>query len=133
VRRFANQRSFSTTRLGLSLILLATSACASMRRGDLSQDDTDIVTVNVINHHQLNVTIFNVASGRRDRIGEVTAAASSSFKVHLRRLANREMQLMADPIGSSRTTRTELLRVDAGDTVSWFLETDLARSHVEIH
>lgn len=104
-----------------------------MRHGDVPVDDTDIVTVNVINHHQLNVTVFNVASGRRDRLGEVTAAASSSFKVHLRRLANREMQLLADPIGSSRTTRTELLRVDAGDTVSWILETDLARSHVEIH
>jgi len=119
-------------RFGLSL-LVATSACASLRRGDVPVDDTDIVTVNVINHHQLNVTVFNVASGRRDRLGEVTAAASSSFKVHLRRLANREMQLLADPVGSSRTTRTELLRVDAGDTVSWILETDLARSHVEIH
>ena len=119
-------------RFGLSL-LVATNACASLRRGDVPVDDTDIVTVNVINHHQLNVTVFNVASGRRDRLGEVTAAASSSFKVHLRRLANREMQLLADPVGSSRTTRTELLRVDAGDTVSWILETDLARSHVEIH
>jgi hypothetical protein len=132
VRRFANGRLFSISHLGLWL-LLATSACASLRRGDVPNDDTDIVVVNVINHHQLNVTVFNVASGRRDRLGEVTAAASSSFKVHLRRLANREMQLLADPIGSSRTTRTELLRVDAGDTVSWILETDLARSHVEIH
>ena len=132
MRRFVNRRLVSVTRLGLSLVL-ATSACASLRRGDVPEDDTDIVTVNIINHHQLNVTVFNVASGRRDRLGEVTAAAASSFKVHLRRLANREMQLLADPVGSSRTARTELLRVDAGDTVSWILETDLARSHVEIH
>jgi hypothetical protein len=132
VRRFAYPGLFSISRLGFSLFV-ATSACASMRRGDVPVDDTDIVTVNVINHHQLNVTVFNVASGRRDRLGEVTAAASSSFKIHLRRLANREMQLLADPVGSSRTTRTELLRVDVGDTVSWILETDLARSHVEIH
>jgi hypothetical protein len=131
VRRFPIGRLFSLTHVALSL-LLATSACAALRHGDLSEDDSDIVTVNIINHHQLNVTVFNVASGRRDRLGEVTAAASSSFKVHLRRLPNGEMQLLADPVGSSRTTRTELLRVEAGDTVSWILETDLARSHVEI-
>jgi hypothetical protein len=104
-----------------------------MRRNELPVDDTDVVTVEIVNHHQLNVTVFNVAAGRRERIGEVTAAASSSFKLHLRRLPNSEMQLLADPIGSSRTTRTELLRVGAGDVVSWVLETDLARSHVEIH
>jgi len=89
--------------------------------------------VQIINHNELNVTIFNVASGRRDRLGEVTAAASSSFKLHLQRLPNGEMQLLADPIGSSRTTRTDLIHVGVGDTVSWILETDLARSHFEIH
>jgi hypothetical protein len=132
VRHPANRRLGSIAHLGLSL-LLAASACASLRHSDTPEDDTDVVTVMIINHHQLNVTVFNVASGRRDRIGEVTAAASSSFKIHIRRLPNSEMQLLADPIGSSRTTRTELLRVGAGDTVSWVLETDLARSHVEIH
>ena len=132
MRHFADRRLRSIARLGLSL-LLATSACASLRHGDLAEDDTDVITLMVINHHPLNVTVFNVASGRRDRLGEVTAAAAASFKIHLRRLPNSEMQLLADPIGSSRTTRTELLRVGVGDTVSWVLETDLARSHVEIH
>ena len=114
-------------------MLVATAACSSLRHNDVPVDDTDVVTVEVVNHHQLDVTVFNVAGGRRDRIGQVTAAAASSFKVHVRRLPNSEMQLLADPIGSSRTTRTELLRVNPGDTVSWVLETDLARSHVEIH
>ena len=132
VRRPTGLTLRSLANLGLSL-LLATTACASLRHNDVPVDDSDVVTVEIVNHHQLNVTIFNVASGRRDRLGEVTAAAASSFKVHVRRLPNSEMQLLADPIGSSRTTRTELLRVGAGDTVSWVLETDLARSHVEIH
>jgi hypothetical protein len=130
VRYPAHRRSLGI--LGLSL-LLAAGGCASVRHNETAVDDSDVVTVEIVNHHQLNVTIFNVASGRRDRFGEVTAAASSSFKIHVQRLPNNEIQLMADPIGSSRTTRTELLRVNVGDTVSWVLETDLARSHVEIH
>jgi hypothetical protein len=122
----------SLANLCLSL-LVATGGCASVRHNETPVDDSDVVTVEIVNHHQLNVTIFNVASGRRDRFGEVTAAASSTFKIHVQRLPNSEMQLLADPVGSSRTTRTDLLRVGAGETVSWVLETDLARSHVEIH
>lgn len=118
--------------LGLSLAF-ATAGCASLRQNEIPVDDSDVVVVQIINHNELNVTIFNVASGRRDRLGEVTAAASSSFKLHLQRLPNGEMQLLADPIGSSRTTRTDLIHVGVGDTVSWILETDLARSHFEIH
>ncbi len=132
MRHPAHRKTLCLARLGLSLVF-ATTACASLRHEDIPVDDTDVVTVEVVNHHQLDVTVFNVAGGRRDRIGQVTAAAAASFKLHVRRLPNSEMQLLADPIGSSRTTRTELLRVGAGDTVSWILETDLARSHVEIH
>jgi hypothetical protein len=90
------------------------------------------VTVTVVNHHALNVTVFNVAQGRRDRLGEVTAAATASFKLHARRLPGSELQLLADPIGSSRPVTSELVHVSAGDVVQWMLESDLARSHIQI-
>ena len=131
VRERADKSARAVARLCLGL-LIAAGACASLRHNGTSEDETDVVTVKVINHHLLNVTVFNIAQGHRDRLGEVTAAATSSFKLHLRRLPSNEVQLFADPIGSSNTTRTELLRVGAGDTVQWILESDLARSHVEI-
>jgi hypothetical protein len=111
------------------LVLLATSACF-MRRGTSVEDDSDLVTINVINHHRLNVTVFNVALGRRDRIGEVTAAANAQFKLHLRRYVSSEIQLYADAIGSSETVRAELLHLSPGDVVDWTLETELNRSHL---
>ena len=112
--------------------MLSLAACTTLKRGDSTADETEVVTVTVVNHHPLNVTVFSVAQGRRDRLGEVTTAATSSFKVHMRRLPGNEMQLLADPVGSSRTTTSELLHVGPGDTVQWILETDLARSHVQI-
>jgi hypothetical protein len=113
------------------LLLLSSAACTTFRNSQ-PEDQTDVVTVMVVNHHALNVSIFSVAQGRRDRLGEVTAAGSASFTLHTRRLPGNELQLRADPIGSSRPVTSELLRVSAGDVVQWMLESDLARSHIAI-
>lgn len=107
-------------------------ACAVFRSPSLPEDETDIVTLNVINHHRLNVTVFNVIMGRRDRLGEVTAASNASFKLHLRRLPTSEIQLFADPIGALTGVTSEVLHLAPGDNVDWTLETDLARSHAAI-
>jgi hypothetical protein len=112
-------------------LLLAGMACSSLRHAQ-PEDQTDVLTITVVNHHALNVTVFNVAAGRRDRLGEVTAAGSASFRLHVRRLPGSELQLRADPIGSSRPVTSEVLHVSAGDLVQWMLESDLARSHIEI-
>jgi hypothetical protein len=103
-----------------------------MWRGNSSGDETDVVTVMVVNHHQLNVTVFNIVQGRRDRLGEVTSATTGTFKLHTRRLAANEIRLLADPIGSSRAVTSEVVHVEPGDEVRWVLETDLARSHIEV-
>ena len=117
----------------LALVALAClGACALFRSPSLPEDDTDIVTLNIINHHLLNVTVFNVIQGRRDRLGEVTAASNGSFKLHLRRLPTSQIQLFADPIGERAGVTSEVLHVSAGDNVDWTLETDLARSHAAI-
>lgn len=108
------------------------ASCASLRAANVPEDDSDAVTLEIVNHHQLNVVVYNVAQGHRDRIGEVVAVSSSSFKLHLRRISGGEIRLYADPIGSSVGTTSETLHPTAGDTVTWTLETDLARSHVEI-
>ncbi|HEX4681596.1 MAG TPA: hypothetical protein VH277_02740, partial [Gemmatimonadaceae bacterium] len=98
----------------------------------IPEDDTDAITLSVVNHHPLNVVIYNVAHGHRDRIGEVTTAATSAFTLHLRRYASGELQLLADPIGSPNTVKTETLHLVAGDVLAWTIEDELARSHYEI-
>jgi hypothetical protein len=117
-------------RLALAL-LLASGGCAALRHSQ-PEDETDVVTVMIVNNHALNVTVFNVAHGRRERLGEVTAIATGSFKVHLQRLPANELQLHADPIGSTRPVTSELLHVSPGDLVQWTLESNLTRSHIMI-
>ena len=125
-RRFTRRRFFPAA----LAFLLTTSACP-MRQSSI-EDDSDLVTILVVNHHRLNVTIFNVANGHRDRIGEVTAAANAEFKLHLRRFLASEIQLFADAIGSPETVRSELVHLSPGDVVEWTLETELNRSHLMI-
>ncbi|HXT14054.1 MAG TPA: hypothetical protein VN706_00395 [Gemmatimonadaceae bacterium] len=118
----------------LSLLVLALlPACHPRHDPAIEEDDSDAVTLSVVSHHRLNVVIYNVAQGHRDRIGEVTAAGTTSFKLHLRRYAANELVLLADPIGSPTEVKTETLHLVAGDVLEWTLEDDLARSHYEIH
>ena len=121
-----------TRRFRFALALLLASAACSALRHNPPEDETDVITIRIVNNNLLNVTVFNVASGHRDRLGEVTSAASSSFRMHLRRLPTNEIQLMADPIGSTRPVTSEVVRVRAGDEVEWVLESQLSRSHIAI-
>ena len=86
----------------------------------------------IVNNHALNVAVFNVAHGRRERLGEVTAMASSSFKLHLRRLPANEIQLRADPIGSTATGDERVGARFAGRSRSMDARIELARSHIAI-
>jgi hypothetical protein len=91
------------------------------------------MTVRVVNHAWLDVTIYLLQGTHRDRIGTATASSTSTFQVPLRQLsAGREYQLYGDPVGSRQTVRSEPLRAQDGDVVTWTLEDDLARSSIDV-
>jgi hypothetical protein len=118
------------------LALVALSACAHAGSGGApgaAEDESDLVTLRVANAYKLNIVVYNVGHGARDRLGEVTAVSTKDIRVHLRRLAANEMQLFADPVGGGRGITSETLHLTAGDRVDWILEYDLSRSHIEIH
>jgi hypothetical protein len=120
-------------RVAVTLLLcIGITACRARAGTPIQEDDTDAITVSIVNHYRLNVVVFNVASGHRDRLGEVTAAATGSFTLHLRRYVGNEIQLLADPIGSPETVKTEALHLVPGDVLEWTIEDALARSHYEI-
>lgn len=119
--------------IAASAVLVGTTACP-MRHGPASarSDDDDVATLSIINHHPLDVVIYNVRQGHRERIGEVTAASNQTFTLHMRQYAGNEIQPSADPIGSTQPFTSQVLHVLPGETVEWTLETDLARSFVVI-
>jgi hypothetical protein len=121
--------------LGVCLAAVALStvtSCVFRHQPPSPEDDSDVVTLNVINHHPLDVVVFNVRQGYRERIGDVTAASRASFRLHLRRYPGSEVQFLADPIGRAQGVTSEVLHLFPGQSADWTLETDLARSSIAI-
>lgn len=91
------------------------------------------ITVRVVNHAWLDITIYLLQGTHRDRIGIATASSTSTFQVSLRQLsAGAEYRLYGDPVGSRQTVRSEPLHAQDGDVVTWTLEDDLARSSIDV-
>jgi len=91
------------------------------------------LTIKVVNHGRLDVVIYVVHGGTRERIGESTASATVSFTFGMRHLgAGREYSLLGEPIGGRTAARTETLVADNGQLVIWTLEDDLRRSSVDV-
>ena len=91
------------------------------------------ITVRVVNHAWLDVTVYLVQGTYRDRIGVATASSTSTFHFPLRQLsAGAEYRLYGDPVGSRQMVRSEPLHAQDGDVVTWTLEDDLARSSIDV-
>lgn len=112
--------------------LVAGSAACPMRPEAAAANHDNVATLSIINHHPLDVVIYNVRQGHRERIGDVTAATNRTFTLHLRQYPGNELQLSADPVGSVQPFTSQVIHVLAGETVEWTLETELARSFVVV-
>ena len=104
---------------------IGAAAASSMSGGTL--------TLRVVNHNWLDVTVYLLQGSHRDRIGVATATTTTEFHVPLRQMAaGGEYRLLGDPIGSRQTVRSETLHAQDGDVVTWTLEDELARSSVDV-
>ena len=91
------------------------------------------ITVRVVNHAWLDITVFLLQGTHRDRIGVATASATSTFQIPLRQFsAGAEYRLYGDPVGSRQAVRSEPLHAQDGDVVTWTVEDNLARSSIDV-
>src|SRR5437868_11479446 len=87
------------------------------------------MTLRIVNHSWLDVTVYLQQGTRRDRIGTATATSTTEFHVAVRSIANGgDYRLFGDPIGSRQTVRSEPLHAQDAAAVTWTLEDNLARS-----
>jgi hypothetical protein len=88
----------------------------------------------VINHYKLDVTVYLIHDGQRNRVGTATAMARHDFALPARLLgASHQISLAGDPIGSGAVVRTEQILVEPGQTVEWTLESLLQNSNVAVY
>jgi len=119
--------------LFLAFALMATTAACHRTQLVGTSDETGSVTVKVINSNRLDVVLYLVHDSYRERLGEVTAATTREFGVKFKTLgAGHEFVLLADPIGSLEPIRTETVHPLDGQLITWTLESDFSRSHLQI-
>lgn len=118
----------------LTTLLLGPAGCHARHRGEaLPLEDADI-TLQIINHHWLDVTVYVIHDGERTRVGLVTASSTQWFALSPRLLGqSHEVWLLGDAVGSRATARSEVLIVRPGQRIEWTLETDLRRSSVGVY
>jgi hypothetical protein len=110
------------------------SACAKSRSSDESAPAPAAdagMTLYVANHNLLDVRVFLLRDGQRQKIGVVPSMASRVFQVTTGELGGAyELQLLADPIGSRESFSTDPIPIQAGAIIEWQVEKDLKFSSV---
>ena len=124
------------SRLLLAAALGASIACAPMR-GPAEpgfDPDSEPITLRIENRHWLDVNVYLVRSGQRiRRLGTVTSHSVAIFRAPARQIVHvSDVYLVADPIGSHGTFRSEPLLVSRGQQVEWLLSQTLHRSALSI-
>jgi hypothetical protein len=90
-------------------------------------------TLTINNRHWLDVSIYVMYDGGRAHVGSVSATRAETYTLPFRMISSgRTVRLEANPIGATRTVRTDALAVQSGQHVEWTLETGLERSSVAV-
>ncbi len=115
---------------------VAGPACA--RNQPPQAEDAGAIMLVIENHGWDDMNIFVLRGDTRDRLGRVSAASRSSFPLD-RWLVNQagNIRIVAQPVGTryygnGASAATQNLRLEAGQSVIWTIEKELARSFIEI-
>ena len=120
--------------IGLLIALSVACGSRSRRTRAASSAGSGEFSLQVINHHFLDVTIYVLHDGERSRVGLVTATTTQTFVLPGRILGQaHDITLFGEVVGSSNVVRTDRLIVRPGQLVEWTLETDLRRSSVGVY
>ena len=120
-------------RVVLPTLLLLAAPAGCVKRSVIPDDEPDVITISVSNSNPLDMTVYAVNQSMRIRLGTVSTASTQRFTVSLHQISpTGELQLLADPVGSRRTFRSEPIQVFAGQFVEWVLQADLRQSTLTI-
>jgi len=129
-------RSTWCTALVVGWLAAASSGCGRPPTPETgAAPDRDApVSLTISNNNWLDATILVEHDGQVTRVGTVTAASSAGFSLPSWMLGpERNVRLIAHPIGSNQMIDTELLHVQPGQFIEWHLESQLAMSSVGVY
>jgi len=90
-------------------------------------------TIRVENRNWSDVVVYAVRSGRRHRLGMVTSMSSARFRLPRgMAMGSGDLQLVADPIGSSRGFTSGPIHIGAGQEIALSVQNHLPMSTVSV-
>lgn len=118
-----------------SVAVLVCAACAPSVSSRLSwgalPEGQDILVV-AENHIWNDVVIYSEVLGSRTRLGMVVTGQSRRFRIPVHQRSASSLELIADPIGSTRTFRSGPVVVAPGQEIRWRIHRNAAVRNVTI-
>lgn len=131
----------NTVRTTTALLAVATLAgCSVIGAGspsmaeDMEDEEEDRATMaRVTNDSWFNIRVYVEDQGRRQVLGSVSSYESSTFEVPSDMVnTSGEIQLLADPVGSTTNYRSSPVLVDAGQLVQWTVQNSRSQTYSSI-
>lgn len=131
----AGRRRFPLSGGVVLLSLLLAAGCTPFWAGEddpVMEEDRE-VTVHVKNHNWNTIHVYAIGSGQRKSLGQLATNDSATFTISESIAGTqRELRLLADPIGSRRQHVSERILFEPGDRIEWTVQNDLDQSSVMV-
>jgi hypothetical protein len=115
-------------------VIAAGSACSSAMEERPANAFTGAAatTVMVNNNNWSDMTVYATRNGATVRLGSVTSMSTARFELPVAMLGAGELRLIADPLGSTSTYRTQPVLVTRGQEIEFTLQNNLALSTLSV-
>jgi hypothetical protein len=91
-----------------------------------------ITTARVTNNNWLDIRVYALRAGTRERIGIVRAGDTQSFELPRHLIDARGIQLYVNAIGSPQSYQTDVISVWPGQWIELVVQERLAQSHYSV-
>lgn len=117
---------------GCSLVGAGAPSMAESASAEGQEDATTVAEVS--NDSWYNIQVYVVDSGRRQQqLGSVASYQSSTFEIPQDMVdTSGQIQMLADPVGSTTTYRSSPVLVGPGQVVSWTVQNNPSQTYASI-
>lgn len=118
---------------GCSLVGAGAPSGAEPAAADQQDGSQQATVAEVSNDSWFNIQVYVADQGRRQQLGTVSSYQSATFEVPSDMVnTSGEIQLLADPVGSTRTYRSSPVMIGPGQVVRWTVQNDPSQTYASI-
>jgi hypothetical protein len=118
--------------LAIAALLSAVACARAGQPGTQGPSVEDITTARVTNNGWLDVTVYALRGGSRQRLGTVTGQNTQVFRLPRNLVDARGVRLFIDPIGSPQGYRTDFIAVAPGQQIDLVVQPRISMSHYSL-